>query len=262
MSSEPGIQPDGPAAETDQQEPMSITDPTVMRALAHPVRMALIELFGVHPTLTATQASEALGESPANCAFHLRTLAKYGFVEEAGGGRGRERPWRASTKSLRIRLRSADLDDRRRGSRRARSSRSGSSAGSSGSGTSSLNRRCCPAGRTRPGGSQTLTFLTPEEMRAMRDEINAIVSRHLDERRVDPARRPAGALPVESSRSPTRGADWTAMTPATTQPISRYILTAAKQDAIHLKSPVPGITRRSRHHEPGTVLQPGRRAPP
>ena len=35
-----------------------------------------------------------LGESPANCAFHLRTLAKYGFVEEAGGGRGRERPWR------------------------------------------------------------------------------------------------------------------------------------------------------------------------
>jgi hypothetical protein len=33
-----------------------------------------------------------LGESPANCAFHLRTLAKYGFVEEAGDGRGRERP--------------------------------------------------------------------------------------------------------------------------------------------------------------------------
>ena len=31
----------------------------------------------------------------------------------------------------------------------------------------------------------------------MRDEINVIVSRHLDERRVDPSRRPAGALPVE-----------------------------------------------------------------
>ena len=89
---------------------MSITDPTVMRALAHPVRMALIELFGVHATLTATQASEALGESPANCAFHLRTLARYGFVEEAGGGRGRERPWRASKKSLRIRLRQSELD--------------------------------------------------------------------------------------------------------------------------------------------------------
>ena len=89
---------------------MTITDPTLMRALAHPVRMALIELLGVHQTLTATQASEALGESPANCAFHLRTLAKYGFIEEAGGGRGRERPWRASATSQRIRLRSADLE--------------------------------------------------------------------------------------------------------------------------------------------------------
>ena len=69
---------------------MSITDPTVMRALAHPVRMALIELYGVHATLTATQASEALGESPANCAFHLRTLARYGFVE--GRSRRRARP--------------------------------------------------------------------------------------------------------------------------------------------------------------------------
>ena len=80
-----------------QQDPgdsAPITDPMAMRALAHPVRMALIELLSVVDTLTATQASEVLGESPANCAFHLRTLAKYGFVEEAGGGRGRERPWK------------------------------------------------------------------------------------------------------------------------------------------------------------------------
>jgi hypothetical protein len=44
------------------------------------------ELLSVTGTITATQASEALGESPANCAFHLRTLGKYGFVREAGGG--------------------------------------------------------------------------------------------------------------------------------------------------------------------------------
>jgi hypothetical protein len=41
---------------------------------------------------SACDDSETLGESPANCACHLRTLEKYGFVEEAGGGRGRERP--------------------------------------------------------------------------------------------------------------------------------------------------------------------------
>ena len=35
-----------------------------------------------------------MGESPANASFHLRQLAKYGFVEEAEGGTGRRRPWK------------------------------------------------------------------------------------------------------------------------------------------------------------------------
>jgi predicted ArsR family transcriptional regulator len=176
---------------------MSITDPTVMRALAHPVRMALIELFAVHPTLTATQASEALGESPANCAFHLRTLAKYGFVEEAGGGRGRERPWRASTKSQRIRLRSSDLD-----SEQARVA-----AGAleqvwhdrllARIGDVFANRRWSPEWEAAAGSSLTMAFLTPAELQTVRDEIGEVVLRHWDERRVDPAQRPAGALPVE-----------------------------------------------------------------
>jgi predicted transcriptional regulator len=80
----------------DKRGRLKLTDPKAIRALAHPVRWALLEALGQAGTLTATQASEMLGESPANCAFHLRTLAKYGFVEEAGGGRGRERPWRES----------------------------------------------------------------------------------------------------------------------------------------------------------------------
>ncbi|MFE5588012.1 winged helix-turn-helix domain-containing protein [Kitasatospora sp. NPDC056531] len=46
--------------------------------------------------MTATQAAEAIGESVASCSFHLRQLAKYGLVEEAGGGRGREKPWQAT----------------------------------------------------------------------------------------------------------------------------------------------------------------------
>jgi Helix-turn-helix domain len=75
-----------------------------MRALAHPLRMALLEAIGRSETktLTATEAGELLGELPANCAFHLRTLAKYGFVEEAGGGRGRERPWRLKYSGLEL----------------------------------------------------------------------------------------------------------------------------------------------------------------
>jgi predicted ArsR family transcriptional regulator len=201
VSSEPADQPappdPAPPSDDDEQESMSITDPTVMRALAHPVRMALIELFGVHTTLTATQASESLGESPANCAFHLRTLAKYGFVEEAGGGRGRERPWKASKKSLRIRVKSSELD----------SEHAQVAAGALEQVWHDrllarirdvfANRRWSPEWEDAAGSSTTLTFLTPEELETVQDEISAILARHRDDRRRDPAQRPAGALPVE-----------------------------------------------------------------
>jgi predicted ArsR family transcriptional regulator len=71
-----------------------VTDPKAMRALAHPVRIALLEALTAHGQLTATEAGELVGESPANASFHLRQLAKYGFVEEAEGGAGRRRPWK------------------------------------------------------------------------------------------------------------------------------------------------------------------------
>ena len=74
-----------------------LTDPRALRALAHPVRLKLLGQLRIHGQLTATQAGEMLGESSASCSFHLRQLAKYGLVEEAGGGHGRERPWRPTT---------------------------------------------------------------------------------------------------------------------------------------------------------------------
>jgi predicted ArsR family transcriptional regulator len=75
---------------------VQLTDPRALRAVAHPTRLKLLgELRRIGP-LTATQAGERIGESPAGCSFHLRLLARYGLVEEAGGGRGRARPWRAT----------------------------------------------------------------------------------------------------------------------------------------------------------------------
>jgi hypothetical protein len=73
-----------------------MTDPRALRALAHPLRLSLLGLLRSEGPLTATRAGELLGESSASCSFHLRQLAKYGMVEEAGGGQGRERPWRAT----------------------------------------------------------------------------------------------------------------------------------------------------------------------
>ena len=76
-----------------------ITDPTTLRALAHPIRMSLIGLLRTEGPLTATRAAELLGENSATTSFHLRQLAKYGMAEEAPGGQGRERPWQATTMS-------------------------------------------------------------------------------------------------------------------------------------------------------------------
>jgi DNA-binding transcriptional ArsR family regulator len=73
-----------------------LTDPRALRALAHPIRLSLLRLLRTEGPITATRAGDLLGESSASCSFHLRQLAKYGLAEEAGGGQGRERPWRAT----------------------------------------------------------------------------------------------------------------------------------------------------------------------
>jgi len=72
----------------------------LMRALAHPTRLALLEALELHGSLTATQASEVLGVTSTNCAFHLRALGRYGLVEEIGKGPGRRRPWRLTQRPL------------------------------------------------------------------------------------------------------------------------------------------------------------------
>jgi DNA-binding transcriptional ArsR family regulator len=90
------------------QRTVQLTDPRALRALAHPVRLDLIGLLRRGGPLTATQAGERIGESPSSCSFHLRQLAKYGLVEEAGGGHGRERPWRATAISTEWAARGSD----------------------------------------------------------------------------------------------------------------------------------------------------------
>lgn len=74
-----------------------ISNPERIRALAHPVRLALLDYLDGVEDATATQCAEAVGESVASCSFHLHTLAKYGYIE-AAPRRGRERPWRSAVR--------------------------------------------------------------------------------------------------------------------------------------------------------------------
>ena len=86
----------GPAAGT-----MRVTDPTRVRALAHPVRMDLLSFLDDVGEATATECAVHLGQTVANCSFHLRTLAKAGYIEPAEP-RGRERPWRVVSRERNI----------------------------------------------------------------------------------------------------------------------------------------------------------------
>lgn len=81
-----------------------ITDPAVMRALAHPARLALLEHLSQTSTgATATECAEMVGLSPSATSYHLRALAKVGMIHEAPGrGDARERLWRASRETYEI----------------------------------------------------------------------------------------------------------------------------------------------------------------
>lgn len=69
--------------------------PEALKAFVHPLRIAMFEYLVDHGPATATQLAQATGESTGQTSYHLRQLAKHGFVEDdpehAGG---RERWWR------------------------------------------------------------------------------------------------------------------------------------------------------------------------
>ena len=73
-----------------------IRDPRALRALAHPVRLEILERLGVEGPATATAIGAAVGISPSAASYHLRALSRFGLVADAGGGTGRNRPWRAA----------------------------------------------------------------------------------------------------------------------------------------------------------------------
>lgn len=74
---------------------MDGADSGAMRALTHPLRLDLLELLAANGPATAAACGRALGVAQANCSFHLRQLAKYGYVQEAEQGTDkRERRWR------------------------------------------------------------------------------------------------------------------------------------------------------------------------
>ncbi|MGW5738059.1 MULTISPECIES: ArsR/SmtB family transcription factor [Streptomyces] len=84
---------------TTDGAPEELSDLRVLKALAQPRRQQMLQHLTVHGPATSATLARALGLNTGATSYHLRELARYGFVEETDGaegtGHGRERWWRA-----------------------------------------------------------------------------------------------------------------------------------------------------------------------
>ena len=162
--------------------------PEALTALAHPVRLDLLDLLALHGPLTASEAARRLDQTAANISWHLRKLGQYGFVRQAMSGPGRRRPWKLVAEAVSASEPDVDsgpesalaevvVDRERQRLRRALSSRATESA----------------PWRAVIGVRTTTTWLTADEARRLTDEIDRLV--HAAVRRSD-GQRPDDARPV------------------------------------------------------------------
>jgi DNA-binding transcriptional ArsR family regulator len=171
-----------------------VSDPRTMRALAHPVRLALLEALGREGELTATRAAEMLDESPGNMSWHLQTLAKYGYVEETGGGKGRSRPWRLASVSNRFRPAAEDPDAEAAGE--ALESVFADQAYSRLREWHARRASYPYVWRNAAFASDSIGYLTADEMSEIGEEIAELFARYQD-RVLNKQLRPAEAKPIK-----------------------------------------------------------------
>jgi Helix-turn-helix domain len=201
---EPGQAGHGPAGEPGQAaeaepgmpgNPVKLTDPKMMRALAHPARIAIWTHIGLRGPATATECAEVAGLSPSACSYHLRTLARYGFIEEdrASAADGRERPWRIRLLVLTMEDRPDDPAVVRMASRLLVANIWASAE--------QVRARYQDRKSDYPADWQaaageifSVAHVTPAELNELRAKLLDVLNPYM---RLDQAERPPGALPVQ-----------------------------------------------------------------
>ena len=82
---------------------ITLSEPRAIKALAHPARLAILEVLLSGEQLTSTECAELTGLSPSATNYHLKALEKWGLVEAADPrADGRDRPWRAKGRSVQV----------------------------------------------------------------------------------------------------------------------------------------------------------------
>ena len=176
------------------ENPMEISDPRALRALAHPARLSILQHLVLDGPATATECAEVAGLSPSACSYHLRALARYGFVGEdpAGGQDRRYRPWRAKVVAITV-----GSDPNRPAAVRTASRLLAESVRASFDDVRAeyLDREAeySPEWQRAAGSSQDVLHVTPAELHEATAKVRSVLDEY---RRLGPAQRPPGARRV------------------------------------------------------------------
>ncbi|WTW96416.1 helix-turn-helix domain-containing protein [Streptomycetaceae bacterium NBC_01309] len=108
---QPADQPERP----EPPRPREVDDLAALKTLAHPRRGRIMRHLAAHGPATSASLGRALGLNTGATSYHLRELARHGFVEEIApaDAHGRERWWRAVRADLRFPPRSRQTDEMR-----------------------------------------------------------------------------------------------------------------------------------------------------
>ena len=176
----PGVPPGRDREKDAADDAVILSDPKAIRALAHGVRLQVIEeLFDSDDSFTATELGRKFGLTPSAMSYHLRSLERWGLVRRAEGhGDGRERHWRSAGSHLTIDTSEASSNpaalgfvDMQINQLRERMSKHLSRQGES------LHGQSLQEARRLPATNQGSVWLTAEQRAEVADQIWELLSR-------------------------------------------------------------------------------------
>jgi DNA-binding transcriptional ArsR family regulator len=156
-----------------------VTDPAALKALAHPLRMRILGRLRREGPATASGLAEHLGESSGATSYHLRQLERWGFVVDAAElGTGRDRWWRASAQ-----MTSWDAEEMGDAGRAASDwivRRQTHTAVAHVDAYLESQETLSASWRSSADVSDYALEMSPAQLRAMRDEVHAVIGRYAD----------------------------------------------------------------------------------
>ncbi|MEW1723084.1 helix-turn-helix transcriptional regulator [Streptomyces sp. NPDC093109] len=176
-----------------------ITDPQAMRALAHPVRLAILGRLQRYGPATATQLAPDVGATPTVTSWHLRHLAGFGLVRDSEPGPDRRyRRWEAVAGGFRFEAPEDPADEEGRSAARLLSRQMFRlSAGLPGRWSAEVEPGLAPKWRGQAGLANTRVVVSAEELAAIQDGIERVLAPYVTR---DPDERPADGRGVRLLR--------------------------------------------------------------